>query len=194
MPILQRTPPNSYGGRNLGTMTSANLSRNPTGVRLDQRPGTSAAPLVDPAVSTVRSVGVPRPAMQASAVTRTPPQMGGFGLGPSRVMMDGVTPVPPQQTERANPLTGGNNIPMKTTSVPVSSPFSQRGGAGAMGQDAAAVEAAQDENIGNSMQGTFDRLRGAPPRSAFAPRFSQPAQRQPSYLDRIFRATPEMQL
>jgi hypothetical protein len=128
------------------------------------------APVAEPAVPTVRPAYTP----------------GAYGAA--------IASRPPQQTERANPLTGTNNIPLPGTSVPVRSPFSQRGAISPAGQDADAMEAAMDEDVGTSMQGTFDRLRGTQPqaRSLFAPRFRQPSQRQPSYMDRIFRATPEM--
>lgn len=169
----------------------------------------------------VRSIGQPRGGSggtirTSSGLTRVVPPTAAPGLpanGPSQGAMDYLRGAPapyvpgaigaqtatsyrpPQQTERANPLTGGNNIPLPTTSVP----FSQRGGASVQGQDAAAMDAADEEDmgtqgrIGSAMQGTFDRLRGAAPRSLFSPRFRQPSAPQPSYLDRIFRATPDMQ-
>ena len=84
----------------------------------------------------------------------------------------------PQQTERANPLSGDNNIPVEGSTTGLRSPFNMRGNSTPQGQD---------ETIGGSMQGTFDRLRqsGFTPRTSFAPR-----QQQNSPMSMLRRAFP----
>jgi hypothetical protein len=202
----QNTDPNRAGSG--GTITRGGVTR-----AYAPTPGGPARPLQGGSGGTMRTAsGLTRtvaPTMQPAMAPRTPsPAAMDFlqgGAAPTPTVsayqpgaygaQAAASYQPPQQTERANPLTGGNNIPMPTTSVPVRSPFSSRGAISPAGQDADAMDAAQDETIGGSMQGTFDRLRGGSPqaRSLFSPRFRKPNTAQPSYLDRIFRATPEMQ-
>lgn len=87
-------------------------------------------------------------------------------VGATNAVANGTGQVyrPPQQTERANPLTGDNNIPMESTTTRVAAPFVQRGRTTPSGQDVSPkplmAPTNPDETISSSMQGTFDRLRG----------------------------------
>jgi hypothetical protein len=99
---------------------------------------------------------------------------------------------PPQQTERANPLSGANNFPMEGQSQAIARPpFVQRGAGVPAGQDAAPQTLSQDADVGTSMQGTFDRLRGTAPRllrpSSFSRNFGSPKTQSvyDSYLSRV---------
>lgn len=74
---------------------------------------------------------------------------------------------PPQQTERANPLTGDNNIPMESTSTRVAAPFVQRGKTTPGGQDVApkapvvAPLATPTDDVGSATQDTQNKIRSA---------------------------------
>ncbi len=114
----------------------------------------------------------------------------------------------PQQTERANPLTGDNNRQPESTTAPVQppgsalqqsmqgtfndlrgttpatrAPFVQRGAGTPQGQDAAVPN--EDDTIGGSMAGTQSLIAGSR-------RFSNPASANiyQSFLQRAFPQTP----
>lgn len=91
---------------------------------------------------------------------------GSFGA--QNAAANGTGYKPPQQTERANPLTGDNNIPMESTSTRVAAPFVQRGRATPAGQDVAprpaavapmAAPAAPADDIGDAMRKTQGAIR-----------------------------------
>ncbi len=105
----------------------------------------------------------PRP-QAVSPVTRAPMPMA-------------PTPAyrPPQQTERANPLTGDNNFPMEGQTVPVArAPFIQRGTSLPAGRDAMPAAEIEDGDIGRTMQGIQSRIAGSPA-NPFARRFGEPS-------------------
>lgn len=85
---------------------------------------------------------------------------GSFGA--QNAAANGTGYRPPQQTERANPLTGDNNIPIESTTTRVAAPFVQRGRSTPSGQDVApqAAPTNPEETIGGSMQGTMNRIGG----------------------------------
>lgn len=197
--FLQR--PNRLGGRNLGTLRSSGFT-DPTRYGWDQKPIlTGDTP--QSTVSTYTPRPLPRlapgvaPAPTASILSRTGADflssIGASGVSGGRPVgsTGGVIPMgasdesayakilrpaynPPQQTERANPLTGANNYPMESTSVVAQRPpFVQRGGL-PTGRDAIPSPIketiTEDEDIGRSMRGTYGRLRDVMGR-----RFGQPS-------------------
>ncbi len=162
--------------RNLGTMTSADLNRSvndrgmPLGGAIGQKPSLTGGPVT----SGYSEYTPPAAAPLSTVATRAPYN-------------------PPQQTERANPLTGDNNIPMESTTTTVArAPFVQRGSALPTGQDAmpAAVKTTltEDNDIGTAMAGTQNRIGGS---GAFTRKFNSPtsASAYDSYVKRLFPAT-----
>jgi len=165
-------------GRNLGTMTSADLSRFPTGNPLGQKPS-----LTGPAFSP----------QQGGYAEYTPPPLApatGLARAPSVVAAQPAYR-PPQQTERANPLTGDNNFPMEgqTTAPLARAPFVQRGAGLPAGMDAAPAAIkdtlTEDNDIGTAINGTLGRIGGT---GAFARKFgsAQSADVYSSYLRRLY--------
>lgn len=183
------------------TLTSNDLVR---GRSLSQpRPVATGAP-IDYGYSTVspRPIAAPRPVSPrvAPAVARAPmaqPNVAGMtgfarentlansgvydagSVGAANAVANGTGRVyrPPQQTERANPLTGDNNFPVEGQTTAVArAPFVQRGASIPTGQDAAPVRETmtEDDDIASSMAGTQARLRGAP--SPYARRFGSQSQ------------------
>lgn len=208
--LLDRAPVRP--GRNLGTLNSSGLNRPgsyPLG--FDAKPRQSPQPFSGSAYSTYtpRSVSAPRPQQQPAMLTRVQPNVAGmtgfartntlanagiyepgsFGAQNAVANGTGRSYQPPQQTERANPLTGDNNLPPEgaTTSL-ARVPFVQRGAGVPAGQDAlpAPIMATEteDDTIAGSMAGTQSRIGG---NGAFARRFSQPGKQSAydSYLKRI---------
>lgn len=165
-------------GRNLGTMTSADLSRYPTGNVLGQKP-----PLTGAAFSP----------QQGGYAEYTPPPLTpatGLARAPSVVAAQPAPYLPPQQTERANPLSGDNNFPMEGKTTPViRAPFVQRGAGLPAGTDAAPAAIkdtlTEDNDIGAAMNGTLGRIGGT---GAFARKFGNPqsASVYDSYVRRLF--------
>lgn len=180
--MLQRAP------RNLGTLTSADLDRSPTGYALNRTPQPTGLPLAPgAAISSVPGQPVARTGLQ-----RTPPPAavdpldlngvapGSFGaqnaannagiyqpgsFGAQNAQANGTGYRAPQQTERANPLSGDNNVPMESTTTPLQrTPFTQRGTSAPSGRDTIPAPirdtATIDSDISKSMDGTFDNLRG----------------------------------
>lgn len=87
-------------------------------------------------------------------------QANGTGAAPPKA------PPPPQQTERANPLTGDNNVPPESVTTRVQpAPFIQRGRGTPQGQDTTpapiATTETEDSDIGKSLNGTLGRIGGA---------------------------------
>lgn len=197
------TNPAPYMPRNLGTLTSADLNRTPTGSALNQGPALTGAPVTGNAMSTVatRAPGVGSRTTYDQFLANNPASSAAIGQDASLAANTPATPAyrPPQQTERANPLTGANNIPMEGKTTPLApAPFVQRGAGLPAGQDAAPAvkqRISEDDDIGRSMQGTQNRLRAsfgsnAPigGTGAFARRFGSQnsANAYQSYLTRIF--------
>jgi len=211
--FLQRSP------RNLGTLRSSGLDRQrfTSGPRLDATPMNepavssytprpAAAPRPQPVVARARpdlssldqyqpgsfgainqaaNLGVYRPGSVGDINARA----NGTDYRPSPGTSDtGI--VAPAQTERANPLSGTNNIPRESTTTSVPPPFIQRGSAIPRGQDAAPVKTTEtiDSDIASSMRGTFNNLRGTAPQSPiYRPSFQRPAEdAYTSYRRRIF--------
>ncbi len=120
-------------------------------------------------------------------------------VGAMNAQANGTGYNPPQQTERANPLSGDNNRPMEGQTTAIARPpFIQRGAGIPGGQDASPVRQtiSQDDDIATSMQGTMDRLRpsvsGADVGSGrYARRFGAPAAQNAydSLLKRILKPT-----
>jgi hypothetical protein len=167
---------NRFGGRYLGTLTSGGLNRPPVTrvtpttpsaaamdfLRTGIAPDVSPSPSPAPNYNTYSGAAALQHARRLTPVSRPPYR-------------------PPQQTERANPLTGDNNIQMESTTTAIPRPpFIQRGTGIPGGQDVAPQTFDQDADIGTSMQGTFDRLRGIQA-GRYVRRFGQPARtRYPS--------------
>lgn len=92
-------------------------------------------------------------------------RQGTFGAENAVANGTGQVYRPPQQTERANPLTGDNNIPMESTSTRVAAPFVQRGKATPSGQDVSPKPAVAPaapttgEDVGNAIKGTQNAIR-----------------------------------
>ena len=87
---------------------------------------------------------------------------GSFGAQNARANGTGQPYRPPQQTERANPLSGDNNIPMESTSTRVAAPFVQRGRTTPAGQDVSPKPlpvATPTDDVGNAMKGTQDAIK-----------------------------------
>ena len=201
------------------TLTSNDLIR---GRSLGQpRPVPTGAPIDGPAVSTysprpmaVATAPAPRPIAPVARAPRVEDMAGMSDLGresylanngiyaPGSVgamnaQTNGTAYNPPQQTERANPLSGDNNRPMEGQTTAIARPpFIQRGAGIPGGQDAAPVRQtlSQDDDIATSMQGTMDRLRpsvsGADIGSGrYARRFGAPAAQNAydSLLKRILK-------
>lgn len=142
------------------------------------------------------SSGLTRVVPPSPGVTPRTPRQQGPSAAAMKFLEDGIDPQiaepapyvpgqfgarstrPPQQTERANPLSGDNNIPAEGSTSGLRSPFNMRGNSTPQGQD---------ETIGGSMQGTFDRLR----QSSFSPRsLFQPRQQQNGPMSMLRRAFP----
>lgn len=110
-------------------------------------------------------------------------------VGEANARANGTGYRPPQQTERANPLSGDNNLPPEGVTTRVNpSPFSQRGGSLPGGQDtASAVKGTltEDGDIASSMAGTQARIGGS---GAFSRKFgsNQAASAYDSYVKRLF--------
>ena len=176
--------------RNLGTFGSADLNRRPNGARIDGSGAmTPTAPaFTGAAVSTVSPV-MPRPQAPRMPVARAPmsrtaPDLAGmtgfaaenaaanagvyepgsFGAANAVANNTGQAYRPPQQTERANPLTGDSNRQVPMTTSTVRAPFSMRGATTPGGID--------EQTVGGSMGGTFSRLRS---------NFNRPAPRANPY-------------
>ncbi len=197
----QARSPQASATRDLGTMTSADLNRNPTGSVIGMKPGlTGMRP-----TSGYNEMQSP-PAPQRTTYDQflqnnpnSPAATGNLATPATRA---------PQQTERANPLTGDNNRQPESTTAPVQppgsnigrsmqdtfnnlrgvtpatrAPFVQRGAGTPRGQDAAVPN--EDDAIGGSMAGTQSRIAGSR-------RFSNPASANiyQSFLQRAFPQTP----
>lgn len=104
-------------------------------------------------------------------------QPGSFGA--QNAATNGTGYRPPQQTERANPLTGDNNFPLEGQTTAVArAPFIQRGTSLPAGRDAmpAAIRTTETEDgdIGRTMQGIQSRIAGSQT-NPFARRFGEPS-------------------
>jgi hypothetical protein len=167
-------------GRNLGTMTSADLNRSPTGAALNQRPAlTGTTPTSGYAEYT------PRPVSPSAPLAVTRPSYdeiasyapGSFGranaannagiyapgsFGAQNAAANATGYRAPQQTERANPLSGDNNYPGE--SIVARPPFVQRGAGIPSGQDSLPAPIrttlSEDDDIASSLNGTLGRIRG----------------------------------
>lgn len=157
---------NRFGGRNLGTLNSAGLNR-PGSYPLGFNDGRSTA---QPRLTQTPDLGRPwgQPNAQGGqnlgTLTSDDLDRGNAYAQPSSFLTRA-----PQQTERANPLTGDNNSVLPGQSVPVARPpFVQRGGL-PRGQDVAPAPIretmTEDSDINRSMNGTYGRLRGVMGRS-----------------------------
>lgn len=203
--LLQRARPNAGGTITRGGVTT-NYAGGPARSQLNPNYDESQDAQPRPVV---RSVAAPRPAVTParSIATRTPPNVAGLSgfarentlanagiyrpgsFGAANAAANGTGYTPPQQTERANPLTGDNNIPMEGVTTPVArAPFVQRGGATPGGQDvAAAVKTTEteDDNIATSMAATQSRIGGA---GSFARKFGSPqsASAYDAYVRRLY--------
>lgn len=174
--VMPTTP-----ARSLGAFTRASFS--PKGNQLNPAYDESQDPV---SVAPVRPYA-PRP-LSRTPLTRTPPQtdgLDGFALsntlanagiyqpvsfGASNAAANGTGYRPPQQTERANPLSGDNNYPTEGQTTRVQpAPFVQRGSSVPQGQDAMPGE---DDTVAGSMAGTMKRMGGS---SLFNRSFANPA-------------------
>ncbi len=182
------TNPAPYTPRNLGTMTSADLDRSPTGTVLGQRPTLTGAP--------VRS-GY---AEYKSPLTRVPPQAMAPTMTPSSALartpaapVAAPTTIQAQQTESANPLTGDTNANAGGTSAPVNPGqamgFSRAGASTPAGQDAMPEQSTQ-EKIGAATSATLSSIGGKPTGGIglYRRRFSTPqaANMYTDYVRRLF--------
>lgn len=213
--MLQRVP------RNLGTMTSQDLDRSPTGVALNRRPTPTGLPLAPGAAIS----SVPGQLPPVTGLQRTPPPAaaapldfnglppGSFGaqnvannaglyqpgsFGDQNARANGTGYRAPQQTERANPLSGDNNVPMESTTTRVPpAPFIQRGTSVPSGRDTIPAPirdtATIDSDIQQSIDGTQNNLRGGPQpvtggSGLYRRSFSNPssAQRYGNFVQRLF--------
>lgn len=86
-------------------------------------------------------------------------QPGSFGA--QNATANGTGYKPPQQTERANPLSGDNNIPMESTTTRVAAPpFIQRGRTVPTGQDVAPKPSpTPTQDIGGAINDTQKSIR-----------------------------------
>lgn len=159
------------------TLTSADLNRRPNGARIDgsgtpvatgapldygytpqavaprpqgQRMPIARAPLPGTAPDLAGMTGFARENTAANAGVYQP---GSFGAQNAVANNTGQVYRPPQQTERANPLTGDSNRQLPGTTANVRSPFSMRGPGTPNGIDQ------QDSTVAGSMGGTLSRLR-----------------------------------
>lgn len=164
--------------RSSRVFTSADLNRRPNGSLIDGSGAmTASAPSFQgPAVSTVPGVqsarrmpvarspmpGAAQPnldglegfALENASANAGVYQPGSFGAVNAVANNTGTLYRPPQQTERANPLSGDSNRQLPGSTVSVQrSPFSLRGAGTPSGIDQ------QDDTIAGSMQGTLGRLR-----------------------------------
>lgn len=145
---------NRFGGRNLGTLSPA--TARPMGRQLNPMYDESqdpTAPVATRAAPSPRSpftrapTPAPLPSLDgldgfARSNTLTNAGVydpGSFGASNAAANGTGRAAPPPQQTERANPLTGDNNLPLEGQTTAVQpSPFVQRGAGVPMGQDSRA--------------------------------------------------------
>lgn len=212
--MLQRAP------RNLGTMTSADLNRTPTGFALNQLPTPTGAPITGAGYSAVPGPLAPRTSLRPSPPPIAQPDFSGvapgsFGeqniannagiyqpgsFGAQNAQANGTGYRAPQQTERANPLSGDNNVPMESTTTPLQrTPFTQRGASAPSGRDTIPAPirdtATIDSDISKLMDGTFDNLRGGGGQQPatggsglYRRSFSNPqsAQRYGAFVSRLF--------
>ncbi len=146
---------NRFGGRNLGTLSSEGLNRpGEYPLSFSAKPRLSQAPLQGSAYSEYRPP-IPRTGLTRAPQPQAAPDIDGMTPGSFEMQNtlnnagvyepdtfgaenaeDNDTGYrAPQQTERANPLTGDNNGPMESVTTRVS-PFSQRGNAAPRTQDA----------------------------------------------------------
>ena len=166
------------------TLTSADLNRTrqigqrapvPTGAPLTYgfttqatrprvaQPARPVAPVAQPALEDL--TGFARENAAANAQIYQP---GSFGAANAVANNTGRPYTPPQQTERANPLTGDSSRQVPGTTASVRSPFSMRGSSTPNG----------DDTVAGSMQGTLSRLRS----------FNRPQAQTPQYPGFLTRA------
>lgn len=175
----------AYQPRNLGTLTSAGLNR-PGSYPL----GMGARPTLQPTPDLGRSWGQPNGqggqnlgTLTSDDLVRPAANYNAYAGGPQKISYDqflkqnpgspaaGGAPPAPQQTERANPLTGADSDALPGTSTVVARPpFISRAGGMPRGQD---------ETVGSSMRGTYGRLADIMGR-----RFSNPGANPASVLAR----------
>lgn len=188
--------PPDYTPRRLGTFTSQDLNRTPTGSSLMNRPTPSGEP-IDYGFSVTSSRpmtplrrAAPQPGQSLDQISQDY-EPGSFGMQNAlanagiyrpgtfaaqnaRANRTGYTP--PQQTERANPLSGDNNIPMEsTTTVLRRPPFVQRGVTIPRGQDTSPIRTTRtiDSDISRELN----------PSPIFRRAFNAPRQNTKAYDD-----------